>query len=140
MTTTYTFDEVARHNNATDLWIVIHNVVYNVTTFLKEHPGGESMLLSVAGQDATERFEGNGHSHDAVILRENYKIGQLAEGEVAKTNFGESKTTNKEIKEPMEEEQKLDYQKGEVQARNMTMFLCVVVAFYAIIFYWFNIV
>ncbi|KYQ53390.1 Cytochrome b5 type B [Trachymyrmex zeteki] len=88
----YTIDEVASHNNAEDLWIVIHGGVYNITKFHKEHPGGEEVLLKLAGQDATECFEAVGHSNEAIILREGYKIGEIRANGVSSDN--KSKTTN----------------------------------------------
>lgn len=81
MTDVYTIDEVACHNNAEDLWIVIDGAIYNVTEFHKEHPGGEQVLLDLAGQDGTECFESVGHSYEAINLRKKYKIGELV-GEV----------------------------------------------------------
>ena len=49
----YCQEEVARHNTKKDLWIVIENVVYDVTQWAKKHPGGQKILANVAGQDAT---------------------------------------------------------------------------------------
>lgn len=47
----------AHHNSAKDCWIVIHGKVYDVTSFLSEHPGGAKIILNYAGKDATPGFE-----------------------------------------------------------------------------------
>ena len=76
---TYTLDEIKKHNTKNDCWIVIHNNVYDVTEFLNEHPGGSSIIVSIAGQDATEYFE---ELHRPQILKEvgsPYIIGELGE-------------------------------------------------------------
>lgn len=54
----YTMEEVSKHNTDTDCWIVIDNEVWNVTNFLKLHPGGHFVLMEWAGKDATEVFYG----------------------------------------------------------------------------------
>lgn len=36
---------------------MINGSVYDITQFVDEHPGGEEVLLDVAGQDATEAFD-----------------------------------------------------------------------------------
>lgn len=41
--------EVAKHTTRDDLYIVIDKMVYNVSCFINEHPGGEEVLLDVAG-------------------------------------------------------------------------------------------
>lgn len=55
--TEYTYEEVAKHATADDCWVVVKNVVLNLTPFLKEHPGGEGSILNFAGKDATESFD-----------------------------------------------------------------------------------
>ncbi|XP_014488146.1 PREDICTED: cytochrome b5 isoform X2 [Dinoponera quadriceps] len=80
----FTRAEVAEHVGSTNTWIIIHNKVYNVTSFLNEHPGGEEVLLEQNGQDATEAFEDIGHSTDARQLMETFKIGELVEEEKVK--------------------------------------------------------
>ena len=45
--------EVSQHNSAEDAWMVIHGRVYNITPYLRYHPGGVSSLLDEAGNDGT---------------------------------------------------------------------------------------
>ncbi|XP_076755452.1 cytochrome b5 isoform X4 [Xylocopa sonorina] len=74
----YTRKEVAKHANNKDLWLIINNKVYDVSTF-SSHPGGEEVLLEQGGQDCTEAFEDIGHSSDARELMRTFKIGELVE-------------------------------------------------------------
>ena len=74
---TYTMEEVNKHTTKEDCWLVIDNMVYDVTSFLSSHPGGSSIMVSVAGQDATEYFY---ELHRKEILNEvgkQYIIGEL---------------------------------------------------------------
>ncbi|XP_013162143.1 PREDICTED: cytochrome b5-like isoform X2 [Papilio xuthus] len=79
-----TSDEVKRHHDRRSAWIIIHNDVYDVTSFLGEHPGGEESLLEFAGKDGTKGFEDVGHSQDAREMLVKYKIGTLPACEITK--------------------------------------------------------
>ncbi|KAJ2829235.1 hypothetical protein IWW50_000970 [Coemansia erecta] len=74
---TFTADEIKKHNKREDVWIVIHDKVYDVTKFLDEHPGGEEVILENAGKDSTNDFEDIGHSEDARDMLKDYYIGDL---------------------------------------------------------------
>merc|ERR1712226_1534390 len=52
-----TMEEVAKHTTKADCWVVVHNRVLDVTSFLSEHPGGELAILTFAGKDATAEFD-----------------------------------------------------------------------------------
>merc|ERR1712151_854110 len=52
-----TMEEVAKHVTKEDCWVVLHNNVLNVTSFLSQHPGGELAILTFAGNDATAEFD-----------------------------------------------------------------------------------
>jgi hypothetical protein len=48
----YTWNEIRRHSDRKDRWVVIDKHVYDVTRWTK-HPGGQIVLSHYAGQDAT---------------------------------------------------------------------------------------
>lgn len=75
--TYYRLEEVAKRNSSKELWLVIHGRVYDVTSFLNEHPGGEEVLFEQAGTDASESFEDVGHSIDAREMLKQYYIGDV---------------------------------------------------------------
>lgn len=51
----YTLEEISKHNSKNDCWMVIDNNVYNVSSFVDKHPGGDKILQG-CGKDATEMF------------------------------------------------------------------------------------
>ncbi|CAK96725.1 uncharacterized protein An08g09460 [Aspergillus niger] len=74
---TFSLEEVGKHNSKIDLWVAIHGKVYDVTSYVKDHPGGADLLIDVAGQDATAAYEDVGHSEDASEILESFLIGTL---------------------------------------------------------------
>ncbi|XP_050088146.1 cytochrome b5 isoform X1 [Anopheles aquasalis] len=94
----YTLAEVGQHNKPTDVWMVIHDKVYDVTKFLHEHPGGEEVLIEYAGKEATTEFDDVGHSSDAKEQMKQYLIGELAEADrKKKTKVASSLTIDKRL-------------------------------------------
>jgi cytochrome b5 len=51
--------------------------VYDVSTYLDDHPGGAEVLLDVAGKDADEFFEDIGHSKEAREELKKHLIGHF---------------------------------------------------------------
>ncbi|XP_020701029.1 delta(8)-fatty-acid desaturase 2-like [Dendrobium catenatum] len=51
-----TLEELREHSSPSDLWISIHDKVYDLTHWIRDHPGGGIPLLNLAGQDATDPF------------------------------------------------------------------------------------
>ena len=50
------YEEIAKHNRNGDCWIVVNCKVYDVTSFIADHPGGSDVILSSAGADSTVEF------------------------------------------------------------------------------------
>ncbi|CAL9092503.1 unnamed protein product [Musa acuminata var. zebrina] len=73
----YTLAEVSTHNTHKDCWLVINGKVYDVTKFLEDHPGGDDVLLSSTGKDATDDFEDIGHSNTARAMMDEYFVGKI---------------------------------------------------------------
>lgn len=77
----YSLKEVAIQDGKeeTRVWIVIYDMVYDVTDYKDEHPGGPELIEEYAGQDATRGFDEFGHSTDAKRILKKYLVGELIE-------------------------------------------------------------
>jgi len=62
----FTLNEVSKHNTESDCWIILFGKVYNITKFIKIHPG-QFFPVYIAGKDATDMFK-TIHSHRAKQL------------------------------------------------------------------------
>lgn len=78
----FTLAEVSGHNSSKDCWLVISGKVYNVTKFLEDHPGGDEVLLSATGKDATDDFEDVGHSSTARAMMDEMYVGDIDTGTI----------------------------------------------------------
>jgi cytochrome b involved in lipid metabolism len=52
----YTLEDLKEHKTQEDAWTAIQGKVYNITPYLKFHPGGVKDLMRCAGKDGTRLF------------------------------------------------------------------------------------
>jgi cytochrome b involved in lipid metabolism len=54
--TSYTMTDVAKHNSESSCYTAINGVVYDVTSWIRQHPGGARAILSLCGKDGSSAF------------------------------------------------------------------------------------
>jgi len=71
--------QVAQHNNASSCWSAINGKVYDLTSWINQHPGGPEHILGICGSDGSAAFntQHGGQERPESILEQFY-IGELA--------------------------------------------------------------
>ena len=69
-------EEVAKHNKRDDCWIIVDNLIYDITSYIDEHPGGDE-ILKHAGGDASIGVHGPQHPASMWDVLALYLIGDL---------------------------------------------------------------
>lgn len=89
-TKTYTKQDVAKHNSSSDCWTIIDGNVYDITSYIPRHPGGDE-ILRACGIDGSSLFDsrhtengervgsGTGHSAEAQAMLETMLVGRLGD-------------------------------------------------------------
>lgn len=69
-------------SNKDRIYIVIQNIIHDITPFMDQHPGGVQLLKASHGKDATRAFYGGvyGHLTAAINLLATMRIGILDNG------------------------------------------------------------
>ena len=75
----YTASEVSKHSSKSDCWIIISGSVFDMTSFIDSHPGGNAILQG-CGKDATLLFNSVPNHNQAIkdFLR-TFKIGIITQ-------------------------------------------------------------
>lgn len=80
----YTREDVEAHKCASSCWVSRNGKVYDITKFLRDHPGGDDVILMYAGKDVgdvmRDKIE-HEHSESAYEMLEDYVIGRLGKEE-----------------------------------------------------------
>jgi cytochrome b involved in lipid metabolism len=74
----YTLAEVAQKNTSADCWVAIDGGVYDLTMWIRSHPGGSGAITQLCGKDGTSQFLSmhGGQSRPASTL-DSYYMGPL---------------------------------------------------------------
>lgn len=79
--TTLDINLIGQHSSSSDCWLLIDGKVYDVTSYLRLHPGGRAIIIPFCGKDATAAFTtqaGQGsHSPFATEQLSAFYIGDL---------------------------------------------------------------
>ena len=57
--------EVAEHNTPSDPWVVVEGRIFDIKSWMGQHPGGSDVLMEFLGADGTQSFIENYHSEAA---------------------------------------------------------------------------
>jgi cytochrome b involved in lipid metabolism len=74
----FAWEEVGKHDQKDDLWVVVEGGVYNLTKFVDKHPGGSRVIALRAGRKADEAFISGNHPpkvREKTLLQ--YRIGSV---------------------------------------------------------------
>jgi len=78
--TLLTLELVATKNTPEQCWSVIDGVVYDLSTWIDQHPGGASRITQLCGVDGTELFAGqHGGSQAPEATLQRYALGELGD-------------------------------------------------------------
>lgn len=94
----FTRKEVQERKGAN--FFIIENLVYDVSKFLDEHPGGHEVLVKARGSDASEEFRDVGHSLDARELMRKFQVGELVEQDRVEVRRQQVVYEEKSVEEP----------------------------------------
>lgn len=74
--------ELAKHAQQKDCWMAINRNVYDLSTYLPQHPSPPDVIVPWCGKEATQAYvtktKGRPHSPYADDLLAKYRIGVLA--------------------------------------------------------------
>lgn len=89
-TKAFAIQEISLHNKKTDCWTIVNGKVYDITSYVPRHPGGDE-ILRACGADGTTLFTtrttsdgqkiGSGTPHDSSAQSQlaSMQIGVLAQ-------------------------------------------------------------
>lgn len=77
---TFTLADIKMHNSQSSCYVVIRGGVYDLTTWIAQHPGGPQAILGICGTDATAAFDAQhkGQGRPEATLT-SFKIGTLSQ-------------------------------------------------------------
>lgn len=106
--------ELKKHKSKYDAWTSFNGKVYNITQYMAYHPGGEEILMKVAGQDCTVQFN---KFHKWVNIEN--MLGKCVVGVVGEETIAiqeeEDEDEDDDDEEEEENEEKVDVEKNKAE-------------------------
>lgn len=77
---TFTMADVLAHATPSSCYTVVRGNVYDLSTWIAEHPGGDKAILGMCGKDATDAFvKQHGGKEKPEMKIETFQIGILTQ-------------------------------------------------------------
>ncbi len=77
---TFTMAQVATHNSQSSCYTAIRGSVYDLSSWIDQHPGGSEAILRLCGKDGTDAFDGqHGGQRRPESELAGFKIGTLVQ-------------------------------------------------------------
>ena len=74
----YTMAQVRANNTAANCWAVIDDSVYDLTNWIKSHPGGSGAIVGLCGTDGSSSFSAkHGNQSRPAAQLNSYRLGPL---------------------------------------------------------------
>lgn len=76
----YTTADIAIHADQTDCWYLLYGVVYDMTNYIDQHPGGVRRIFQECGTNATAVYSEEKKHDESLLLKEGmvqYVIGKI---------------------------------------------------------------
>lgn len=124
----YTWKEVNDHRASDDCWIVVKGKVYDVTSWVPKHPGGD-MILYGGGRDATPFFIPY-HPLKVQSILDKYLIGELVDYKPFYSWNSEFYTVVKERVEAVMKEKNVNSVTYEMYLKTFVIFLFWGISYY----------
>ncbi|CAH7690004.1 hypothetical protein BY996DRAFT_4589136 [Phakopsora pachyrhizi] len=77
-------EDLTDHQSPTNCWVSLNGKVYDVSSFISDHPGGDALILKYAGHDIGQAMEDpneHAHSQSAYDLLEEFQVGVIGNPE-----------------------------------------------------------
>lgn len=73
----YTICQVRKHCTLDSAWLVVGDTIYDATSYISKHPGGERSILKKSGGASDCLVDYNFHSRNAKHLWKEHRVGRL---------------------------------------------------------------
>ncbi|KAL7415184.1 hypothetical protein BDY24DRAFT_383994 [Mrakia frigida] len=76
----FAITDVGKHDKLDDMWMSHNGLVYDVTKFINDHPGGDDVLMPFAGKDITLAMsdeDSHVHSKSAYQMMSEFVVGRV---------------------------------------------------------------